>query len=762
MAWCVGAVFPNPDLLTGPAAAPLRPVLLDACDPPQCLFNTGSTYCYASHPQAHPHHQVEGFLGEYREAFFPQELLIETLQEDVTSQNCYSVGNRLEGLKNRDGRLQLFFPVGENIDRIGSCIFFPDSTAALARRKFCSDIDNDLLYSSSSSVRQPILQIAANRIGSSLGSELANVPLAARTSYQVHWLTSRIQNDSYSLTWEGVENFNHGTSDVGWNPHYPGEASVILENGDLNIFDLNSLKSSVASSIYRMEECIGKDLCTDEFSCSNHALCHKQKRRKGRGSRYGFNKSRITSATKNWWSCEYSWHPKNLVIGGHMEICLIDLRQKLGSKQFRCTLARSADCSSGLFSHCNQKYRTEHFTALTRPDYDDMFQFAAASTNHLTLYDVRQPNTPLLQWEHRMQLEPPRLLQMYRFSDVSSKCLDPLDAHLVGGRVILACAFRSGEIQAFLNGPQPQACSPNSERLKFERHMGGMGNLDKLYSWEFPIRLTNQKVHCHKNLGYVFETHENNLPTHFPKDCKVEQLTGLFNLSDENSGSSSFTILQLTGSGAILSQNLKVSEELGFCSHQHSGVVSEKTTIVRTSHGKCRTKQYRMEYLPAFLNYVQCGSVLPELKQKGYWNANNDQNANVANKEECSKNKAEEEQKTEPHDKGSCSPYLDVVKTTSPHHTTARPAPVGQEDQKFEFQSNKLGDDDGDQNTEDFFCELDTELSPVDLSFNDTGGISLQSEELVMLKGFKNLFLHWKQNFQPCLAHSNLGVNGQS
>lgn len=165
------------------------------------------------------------------------------------------------------------------------------------------------------------------------------------------------------------------------------------------------------------------------------------------------------------------------------------------------------------------------------------------------------------------------------------------DSFAFSGRVILACAFKSGEIQAFLYGPKPQAYPSYSESIKLEQNMGAVGTLDKLYAWEFPKMLKNWKAHCYKNLEHSFEAHENNLQTFIPKDHEVERLTGLFNFSP-NSGSSSFTILQLTGSGSILSQSLKVSEEVGFSNHELSGAVSEKRAVIRTSSGKSLWQLY--------------------------------------------------------------------------------------------------------------------------------------------------------------------------
>lgn len=630
--WCVGSVFPATNLLTGPAASPLGPFFFDPCDTPQCVLNTGCAFSFASHQQANPQHQVEDFLGGYKEAFFPQEPLIENLQEDASlnstiAQSCsYSVGNRLEGIQNREGRLQLFFPVGANIDRVGSCIYFPKSNGSVWSKEKPS-ADNGEEYSSSSSVCQPILQIAANKNEAFCSSELTNVPLAVRTLYQIHWLTSEMEKDCISFGSEGLENFQHCTSHVAWNPHLLGEAAVILENGDVNFFDLRSQKYCGATSILRMEDYIGKEVS----SHFDQTLYPKDKRRKKRGQRPGSVDAEYPLFAKKWWSCEYAWHPKNLVVAGHTEIRLIDLRQKLGS-----ICVSSIRCATGFSSYCNQMQRTERFTALTRANYDGMFQFAVASTNHLMLYDIRQPNTPLLQWEHRMKHEPPGLLQMYCISDLCSSTLDTLNTPLVAGRVILACAYRSGEIHAFCYGPHPQAYPTN-----LGGHRDDVGLNDMLFSWELPIKLTNEKAHCYEKIERAFEVHDTHLEIFLPRYQKPEHVSGLFNFSP-NSGAPNFTMLQLTGTGFIISQNFKVSENLESRKHQQLHAVSQHLAFLKTTavdscrsglSGKSRNKQYRMENLPDFLNYIQYGSVLPTYIQSGDSSANGYHDATVTDYE---------------------------------------------------------------------------------------------------------------------------------
>ncbi|KAI5074553.1 hypothetical protein GOP47_0010514 [Adiantum capillus-veneris] len=712
MAWCVGSIFPTPDLLTEPS---FESPLLDALDPPQHLFDTGCSFRAESFPEAEPHQQVDDFLEKYKEAFFPNDLLCQHLQEDAllrleSSQNCFKVGNRLEGITNREGALQIFFPVGENSDQLGSCLLPFKSKSS---RRICGDDGTDMLYSSSLPVRQPILQISANKIVSSWDSKLACVPLAVRTPYQVHWLTSQFQDNDISLTSGGVENFDYGTSHVVWNPHLSGEAAVILRNGVVNVFNLTSSKSDVTSFRFKMQDCRS----IDDFSGLTSTVCNKRKRKR-------FVELKCKASTINLWSCEYTWHPRNLLVGGGTEIDLIDLRQKAGSKLFQSCLA-NAPSSTRLFSNCKGMTKVEHFTAIARGVHDDMFQFAAASTNHLTLFDIRQPKSPLLQWAHRMQPEPPGLLQMFSFKDTCSNLWNPHDKNVAGGRVILACAFRSGDIQAFPYGPQPKTYPPKA------RHMCDLGIAEKFFSWDFPVKLSTRKLECEKNLEHLFEAHGNNLRTLLPTDCGVERLAGLINCS-LYSESSAFTLLQLTGSGSILSQSLHVMEEQGLSTSEQSLSSSKKWPFIRPSPGGRRgTKHYRMEYMPAFFTFLQDESAFLESKQKTYMTAAIC-NASSPSSIELTLNDTEKE-------------------LQRPSKECVMPGPILEE---FDNHNGETSNKE-DLSTDEFFREVDSKMSPVNLSFKSEGA-TLQSGELDLLTGLRNLLEQWQQSFEPYATHCNL------
>ena len=160
----------------------------------------------------------------------------------------------------------------------------------------------------------------------------------------------------------------------------------MLENGEINIFDFKSERFHDPCFMVNMEEDFGVEVsgCEDEAIAITNI-------KKQKLSPVDVKHSQLTRK----WTCEYAWHPRNLIVAGNKKLFLVDLRQKHGSKRFCSCIADS--CAPGLSSYCNQHWRNECFTSISRADYDGMYQFAAASTNHVLLYDIRQPKTPLLQ-----------------------------------------------------------------------------------------------------------------------------------------------------------------------------------------------------------------------------------------------------------------------------------------------------------------------------------------------------------------------------
>ncbi|MCO5567476.1 hypothetical protein L7F22_021168 [Adiantum nelumboides] len=149
------------------------------------------------------------------------------------------------------------------------------------------------------------------------------------------------------------------------------------------------------------------------------------------------------------------------------------------------------------------------------------------------------------------------------------------------------------------------------------------------------------------------------------------------------------------------------------------------------TRGRRGTKHYRMEYIPGFLTFLQDEAVFPKLKQKAYLSAAVN-NVSTPWGIELKKNEAEKEL----------------------HRPYVMPGPILEELDNMSGETQNKAESTG---TGDFFRELDSTLSPVNLSF-ERAGASLQSDELVFLTSLKNDFQQWQQSFQPYATHCNLDI----
>lgn len=100
--WCIGSVFPAPQLITGAAAIPLGSLLFDGIGLPQLLLSTGSPLPQFESSIPTVSEQQEEFLSFSGEAYVPEDLLKEYLEEDILLRKGLSayasqiLGNRLQ------------------------------------------------------------------------------------------------------------------------------------------------------------------------------------------------------------------------------------------------------------------------------------------------------------------------------------------------------------------------------------------------------------------------------------------------------------------------------------------------------------------------------------------------------------------------------------------------------------------------------------------------------------------------------------------
>ncbi|KAL9296846.1 hypothetical protein ACSQ67_022742 [Phaseolus vulgaris] len=338
--------------------------------------------------------------------------------------------------------------------------------------------------------------------------------LLATTLYSVHWFVARHNQilDRPSVVCLGDKMFKTcPVAHACWSPHILEESVVLLESGQLFLFDLECCGSSAGF--------------------------------KGTRLKVPWNDS---SESKVWLSCEFSWHPRILVVARSDAVFLVDLRLK--------------DCSVS----CLMKIETlrmyapdenERFLALARAAPDN-FYFAVVSSSVLLLCDVRKPLVPVLQWVHG--IEGPSFMSVLSLSDLRSHSRE--DAFKLAsetGFCIMLGSIWNCEFNIFCYG----------NVLPFRKKSVTSKINPTICAWELPveINLSGHECHCGSCLLRK-EFSKDALPEWIDWQQKKEIVLGFGILSnklaaslcepDENGG---FTLVRLTSSGRFELQRYHAS-----------------------------------------------------------------------------------------------------------------------------------------------------------------------------------------------------------
>eukprot|EP01018_Ginkgo_biloba_P003789 Gb_27337 [translate_table: standard] len=635
-AWCIGSVFPAPQLITGPSAEILGPLLFDRVGDPLSLLPTGCKLDRFVDTCSSPNIQVQGFLGGFRESFVPYDVLNQCVAEDMykklsTYFNSNQIlGNCLQGLKCRDGTMQFFFPVGANMDQIGSIVC---SNAEMGSSNNCKQLPSlhgiNVLkrksFTISLSLHHPIIQLAAVGRDPLITHECIEGFLLARTSYAVHWFRAETREGFPTLNHLATANFKKGVSYVCWNPHLPEESAVILENGELRLFDLSACRETSNCPV----KLIGKSLCTKpaEVTCSrNNVSKERVARKKFWQGLSEFDFQNIEDCKETWWHCEYAWHPRTLLVAGWDEVRLVDFRaKKEQTSAYSCVLAKSS--SPEAFSYCSCPSRRDRFVAFARADYD-MFRFTVATKQHVLLFDTRQPLTPIIQWEHGLK-QSPGYLHMCRLSELRPSLGNRFKWASDSGHAILAVSFRSGDMRVFCYGPRPSVdqnvCGTRKHKIPFADDLGFP---DVLYAWELPSKIFTVNSNCYGDYTNDLNIYDDSCSADFlyPKfgksyvNAQPENICGLCIISDQPTPRTStdsmegseeravlgFSLVQLTGRGKLILQKYQASRKLTDKKHSSAFV----TSSAYANFDIMKNTGYTYKKLPSFERYLKTGSIL--------------------------------------------------------------------------------------------------------------------------------------------------------
>jgi len=188
------------------------------------------------------------------------------------------------------------------------------------------------------------------------------------------------------------------------------EAAVVLETGEVLLFDLQrgwSTNNLTAKASYNIPQPLNSSTL---FPVRTRRISKPR-------SKIAMHKKKIkplpVSNPFEWWQCEYSWHPKTLLLAGSREVSLLDFRVKHGSvagqsggsststehlvQNFNTSVVAKipgVGCTAG---YLNRAGASEVVLSFARAAHDGSYEFCISTKKHLMLFDTRQPQTPLLQ-----------------------------------------------------------------------------------------------------------------------------------------------------------------------------------------------------------------------------------------------------------------------------------------------------------------------------------------------------------------------------
>ncbi|KAM7493597.1 hypothetical protein LguiB_028206 [Lonicera macranthoides] len=478
-----------------------------------------------------------------------------------------------------------FFPTGSNSNQIGF-LLLSMRNSTLAAHGYGGEV-----FTAKHEVKHRIVRLLVNPISDSSSSSDNSCCttvgyLLAWTLYSCHWFRVKISGvgsdsglERPELDFIGSKLFKSSAIiHACWSPHLPEESVVLLESGELFLFDLDS--------------------------------CSVSSRFKGRKMKVMWDHSNI-SETGRWVGCDFSWHPRILIVAHSSAVFLVDLRSE-GCK-LSCLLKIETLTS---VSSAND----DRFVSLTRAGSDG-FYFTVASNRLLLLCDVRKAMMPLLQWAHG--LDSPLYITVFRLSELRSHTKDDqFNWASESGYGILLGSFWNCEFSLFCYGPDTRG-TVASEVSRFCK---------SLYAWGLPSELSLMGCDCQCGSCLVREElSKDSLPQWIDWRQKKEIVLGFGILDKDLSADLSepdifggFTLIRLTSSGKLESQRYcalwdfqKNSKE----AHKESSLNFEESHLYTMGDVEYKLdKRFRYLKLDCLKGYLNdnLGDVLVRKLKKSY------------------------------------------------------------------------------------------------------------------------------------------------
>lgn len=431
--------------------------------------------------------------------------------------------NRLHLLHCPDHNISLFFfTTGSNHDRIGFFgIHVQDNDF-----KFLGDRSGDV-FISNNHFNHKILKIFVSPVEDPEGISGDPVVgyLMACTLYAVHWYIVRIFESGKvpALNYLGCKLFKSSSiASACCSPHLPEESMVLLENGSLFLFDLDSdVNRQNPNGHIKGAKC---KVLSDDISGSENY---------------------------KWLGIEFSWHPRILIVARSDAVFLVDLRDE------DCKVICLANVEMLSPYTVGEKDQFLAFSIVGA----DRFQFVVASHGLLVLCDVRKPMMPLLRWAHN--LDDPCFVDVFRLLELRSQSKDDrYQWSTESGFCIILGSFWNCEFKLFCYGPS--SATDGSIAMEISKFC------KPFLAWDLPsdISLSSQECYCGSCLVRE-EFSKGALPEWIDWQQKKDIVLGfgilnrgLSELVTESDEFGGFTLIRLMSSGKIEAQQYCASWDL--------------------------------------------------------------------------------------------------------------------------------------------------------------------------------------------------------
>ncbi|KAL1221623.1 hypothetical protein V5N11_026237 [Cardamine amara subsp. amara] len=310
--------------------------------------------------------------------------------------------NRLQFLPCPDkNSVLVFFPTGTNLDQIGFLLLSTGDSGGL--RVMGSDegdvfVARERLFSRILKILvQPVSDLGAYKCSSSI--ELGYVMVYSL--FSIHWYCVKYDESQGRpvLRYLGLKQFKRcSITSASWSSYLPGECLVLLENGDVFVFDLS------------------------------------QRHCRFRGSKLKVSwEDQKKSMKLSWLGCEFGWRLESFIVARSDAVFLINRSSENCS--VRCLIEVESLNMAG----------TEEFVGFAKAG-SDSFRFILASQSYVYLCDERS-GVPLLKWQH--DVEKPCFMDVYSLSELGISTVESTTFCVMIG------SFWNAQSQMFCYGPSP-------------------------------------------------------------------------------------------------------------------------------------------------------------------------------------------------------------------------------------------------------------------------------------------------------------------